>query len=177
MSDWPGQGRVEMANGGVLSPTAQFVGLSTTGGVSTAWPSANLAIFIPIRVSEPVTVYKIAVGAGATAAGNFDVGLYDSAGNRLVSSGATAKGASVEHILDVTDTRIGPGLYYLAMSADGTNNYILNTPSGTSPVPLQKTRAHGILAMASAYVLPATATFAAATLAPYPDIAAYLRGQ
>lgn len=160
-----------------MSVVNQLVGMNTGGGASAAWPSANLAIFIPIRLTAPVTVYKMAIGAGATAAGNFDVGIYDIGGNRLVSSGATAKGASVEHILNVTDTRIGPGLYYLAMSADGTNNYILITPSGTSPVPLQKTRAYGVLAMATAYPLPATATLAAATVAPFPNIAAYLRGQ
>lgn len=144
-------------------------------GASTGWPAANLAIFVPVRVSCPVTVYKMVVGAGLTAAGNFDVGIYDASGNRLVSSGATAKGASVEHILDVTDTRIGPGLYYLAMSADGTNNYIMVTPSGTSPVPLQKTRLLGILNMATAYTLPTTATFAAATNVAFPCIAAYTR--
>lgn len=145
------------------------------GGASTAWPAANRAIFVPISVPYPVTVYKLVVGAGATSAGSFDVGLYDSSGNRLVSSGATVKGAAVEHVIDVTDTRIGPGVYYLALAANGTNNYIMYTPSGTSPVPLQKTRIYGVMQMETAYTLPDPATFAAATAAPYPSLAAYLR--
>lgn len=175
MADFPPIRALDFASGGVLSTATSLLGLSTTGPASTAWPSANLAIFVPMRIPVPVTVYKLVVGAGATAAGNFDVGIYDAGGNRIVSSGATAKGASVEHILDITDTRIGPGLFYLAMSADGTNNYLLVTPTGTSPVPLQKARLYGVMGVASSYVLPATVTFAAATVAPFPTIAAYLR--
>lgn len=150
--------------------------MSVTAATSTAWPAANLAIFVPVRIPFPVTVFKMVVGAGATAAGNFDVGIYDSNGNKLVSSGATAKGSSVEHIIDVTDTRIGPGVYYLAMSADGTNNYIMLTPSGTSPVPLQKIRLYGVLEATTSYVLPASVTFSAASSAvSVPAISAYLR--
>ena len=147
-----------------------------TAPASTAWPSANLAIFVPTIVHETVTVYKMAAGAGATAgSNNFDIGIYDAGGNRLVSSGATAKGASTEHIIDVTDTVLHPGLYYLAMSADGTGNYVMITPSGTSPVPLQKTKLVGVMTMATAYTLPATATFATSATALVPIIAAYLR--
>lgn len=176
MSDWPPVRPLEAYGGGVISTASALVTLRVTP-TSTAWPSANLAIFIPFTLAVPVTVYKMAMGAGATAAGNFDIGIYDAAGNRLVSSGATAKGSSVEHILDVTDTVIGPGTYYLAMAADGTNNYAVMVPSGTSPVPLQKTRLAGVMGVASSYVLPATVTYAAATLAPIPLIAAYFRSQ
>jgi len=144
--------------------------------VSTAWPSANLAIFIPIRVPSPVMVCKLAMGAGATAAGNFDMGIYDRFGNLLVSSGATAKSATTEQILDVLDTRIGPGLYYLALSADGTNNYTCWTGNGTAPAPVEKARLCGTLEMATAYPLPATATFAARTTAAIPALAAYTVG-
>lgn len=115
-------------------------------------------------------VYKMGIGAGATATGNFDVGIYDSQGVRLVSSGATAKGTSTEHILDVTDTRIGPGLYYLALAANGTNNYIMATAAS-----VQFARLFGILQMASAYTLPTTATFAAVSAANIPFIIAYTR--
>lgn len=178
MSDWPPIRPLEAYAGGVISTATAIAGYHNASIValaSTAWPSANLAIFVPFRLAAPVIVYKMATGSGTTAAGNFDIGIYDSAGNRLVSSGTTAKGASVEHIIDVTDTVIGPGLFYLAMSADGTNNYTMLTPSGTSPVPLQKTRLMGIVAAASSFVLPSTVTFAASTFAPIPMIAAYLR--
>lgn len=175
MSDWPNRGLLVPGEPGFVSTNSSLLGLNTTAIASTAWPSANYAAFVPIRLSRPYTAYKMVVGAGATAAGNFDVGLYDRYGNRLVSSGATAKGASTEHVLDITDTRIGPGLYYMALAADGTNNYVSITPSGTAPVPLQKTRAYGVLGMAAAYTLPDPATFAAAAFAQVPAIAVLLR--
>lgn len=119
----------------------------------------------------------MAIGAGSVVGGNFDIGIYDRFGNRMVSSGATAKAAaSTEQIVDVTDTVIGPGHYYLAMAADGTNNYIRTMPTGTSTVPLQKARLYGCLQMATAYTLPDPATFAAyATSALVPQIAAFFR--
>jgi len=174
VSDFPIAGFFD-GSPGVYISTVTALGMGGTQGVgaSAAWPAANLAIFVPFRIARTVTVYKMATGAGATSAGNFDVGIYDAGGNRLVSSGATAKGNSVEHILNVTDTVIGPGLYYMAQSADGTNNYQIVIPSGTTPVPLQKVRLAGVLNAATSYVLPATVTFAAATNVAIPVIAAY----
>lgn len=172
MADFPDVQALESIQGDILS-VASLLAAGSSG--STAWPSANLAIFVPVRLAVPRTVYKIIIGAGSVAGGNFDVGIYDSGGNRLVSSGATARSATTEHVLDITDTVIGPGTFYLAMAADGTDAYRLFTPSGTSPVPLQKTRLIGVMGVATSYVLPATVTFAAATLAPYPQIIALLR--
>lgn len=175
MPDFPSIGAFAPGGGGVLSTLTELMPMNTSLAGSIGWPTANLAIFVPMRVRYPVTVYKLVVGAGTTATGNFDVGIYDRNGNRLVSSGATAKGASTEHILDVTDTYLAPGFYYLAMSADGTNNYAMIVPSGTSPVPLQKARIYGTLEAATAYTLPATVTMVARTGAFIPGIAAYLR--
>jgi len=111
------------------------------------------------------------MGAGATASGNFDTGLYDSQGNRLVSSGATAKGNAAAQILDVTDTRIGAGLYYLALAADGTNNYQMMSPGS-----LQLSKLVGAVQMASAYPLPATATFASLANIALPLLVALTSG-
>ena len=175
MADFPVRS-MRLDGGHAVYSTVSLTQMLTVAGASTAWPSANLAIFVPIYVAEPCTVYKMVAGAGATAgSNNFDIGIYDQSGNRLVSSGATAKGSSVEHVIDVTDTRIGPGIYYLAMSADGTGNYVLVTPSGTTPVPLQKARMLGTLEAATSYVLPATATMVARTGPLIPNIAAYTR--
>lgn len=177
MSDFPNAITLDLNSGrSVLSTAMSQAGLNqNVAPASTAWPAANLAIFVPVRLPVSAIVYRLVVGAGSTAAGNFDVGIYDSAGNRLVSSGATAKGASVEQIIDVSDTMLGPGIYYLAMSADGTNNYSMITPSGTSPIPLQKTRLSGVMNVGSAYTLPASVTYAAATNVAFPVIAAYLK--
>lgn len=145
------------------------MGLYHTAPASTAWPASNRAIFVPVRLDRQVTVYKMVAGGGVTATGNYDVGIYDRFGNRLVSSGATAKPSSAETVFDVTDTPIGPGLYYLAMAADGTQNIICFAPS------IQVARAAGILQMATAYTLPDPATYAACAAAVVPAIAAYFR--
>lgn len=160
-----------MAGSGIISQQSTHGALmgTTANPASTAWPAANRAIFVPFRVAISLVVYKLVIGAGATASGNFDVGIYDSQGNKLVSSGATAKGASTEQVLDITDTRVGPGLYYLALAADATSNYI---SMGST---LQMSRLMGIVQMASAYTLPATATFAAMSSAYQPAVAAYTR--
>lgn len=162
---------IDLSNGVCYGVGTALLGVQINySGTSTAWPSANLAIFIPMRLARPEVAYKITIGAGTTAAGNFDVGIYDAFGNRLVSAGATAKAASTEQDINIADTRIGPGLYYLGMSADGTNNYMGASPAGSSPVPVQRARLAGTLEMASAYVLPATATFAARTTSFIPSI-------
>jgi hypothetical protein len=170
MSDFPPVRAFDFSVGGFVGP--MLTGLISAAPASTAWPLANLAIYVPIRVAQPCTVYKLAAGAGATAAGNFDIGLYDSEGNRLVSSGATAKGSSAEHVIDVTDTRIGPGTYYIAVAADSTDNYILHTTNVTAA----HGKLMGMFEQTTAYTLPSSATFATFTRTAFPAVAAYLRG-
>jgi hypothetical protein len=169
MADFPNPVPFDLSLGGVLSTQTAMVGVSYVAASTMAWPSANLAIFIPVRLAFTATVYKITIGAGTTATGNFDVGIYDSSGNKLVSSGATAKGTNTEHVLDITDTQIGPGVYYLALSADGTINFVCTA------VVAQTARLMGVLQMATAYTLPNTATFAAFTGTVIPQISAHLR--
>lgn len=176
MSDFPNFRGLSPVSGLIAySTTSVLIGVNRAQTASVAWPSANMAIFIPVLIDESCTIYKMTIGAGSTASGNFDVGLYDRFGNRLVSSGATAKAAGAEQVIDITDTTIGPGLYYMAMAADGTNNYSMVNPSGTSPVPLQKARLMGTLEAASSYTLPSTATMVARTVAPIPLIAMLAR--
>src|SRR5262245_15809191 len=117
--------------GEYISVAQVSLSLQQSTSASSAWPSANLALFVPFRVSAPCVAYKMSTGFGTTASGNYDLGIYDAFGNRLVSTGTQAKGASVEAILDITDTELGPGLYYMAQSADGTNNYWMWLPNGT----------------------------------------------
>src|SRR5262245_4998245 len=74
---------------------AYRLGLQTgTTVASQAWPLANLAMFVPIYFNEFCTIYEVGVGTGATAGGNFDIGLYDMAGNKIQTTGTTARTAS-----------------------------------------------------------------------------------
>lgn len=124
---------------------------------SGTWPSANLAIYIPVIVYQRVVITKLSVSNGSTASGNFDVGVYTAAGTLAVSKGSTAQtGTSTEQFVDVTDTQIGPGLYYLAAAMDGTTG----TTTRIAPAaPI--CAAMGILTEALGSVtLPTTATWA-----------------
>lgn len=131
--------------------------LYLTGSPSAAvWPTANLAIYVPIRISSRVVVQKFWFGSGSAGSGNVDMGLYDAAGVAVISVATAAKGAAnTEQVIDVTDTAVGPGLYYIGLSSDsGTDTYSrwsLTAPSAA---------AAGVYTEAAAYPLPSTATFA-----------------
>jgi hypothetical protein len=175
MPDFPFALTDDHYRAGAISTFSVLGDVNATAPASVAWPVANLGIFIPFVLDRAVTVCKMVSGSGAATAGNYDMGIFSAGGKRLVSTGATARVTSTEQIVDVTDTRIGPGLFYLGMSSDGTGTHIMITPSGTSPVPLQKIRLSGIVQAASVYTLPTSVTFAAASTAVLiPSMAAYL---
>ncbi len=140
---------------------------------SAAWGTANLARFIPFLVSRPVTVTNIHVYNFATIAGNVDVGLYDMSGNRLVSGGGAAhSGADAIQTFNITDTLLSPGRYYAAMASDSataTFGAFLSVDIGM-PLGAAGAAMIGIKSMATAYVLPATATLAALTVDNFPFI-------
>ena len=139
-------------------------GVNGATPASVAWPLANLAIYVPIIINETATIYQVGCGTGATAGGNFDIGLYDLAGTRLQSTGSSARTASAWNPVNWTDLVVQPGVYYAAMAADGTNNYsATNQAAGLL-------ESVGILEQTSAFALPATATFAKTTRAFCPVI-------
>lgn len=126
---------------------------------SAVWPSASLALFVPFIAPCTLTVVKMFTINGATAAGNQDVGIYDMAGHRLVSIGATAQaGTTAIQTHDITDTTLQPGRYYMAMS----NNNGTSTYWSLAQTFKQQAGGAGILQMAAAEPLPDPATFAAA---------------
>lgn len=131
---------------------------------SVAYPLANLAIYVPFSVSETVTAYEGWVVTGTLAAGNFDIGIYDSAGSRLTSAGSTAKPASaVANTTTMTNYDLKPGLrYYMAFAADGTNNYF----AGAQAAGLYE--AMGVLESTTSFVLPASPTLSRTTRAYLP---------
>ena len=170
MADFPQISILPVTTSGLtISVGNSLVGMLGPTPSSVAWPSANLALFVPVLVPQPVTVFRMTAGCGSGTGGNFDMGLYDSAGHLLVSSGATARSASSEVSVDVTDTRVGTGLFYLALSTDGVAAMYAAQALG-----VQKCRLLGFLQMASAYPLPSTATFAKCATDYIPIVAAYL---
>lgn len=154
----------------VFSGCGVTQGLNRDNASGAAWPEAARALFIPVRVPTGITVYKMVCGTGTGTTGNFDLGIYDAGGNKIVSTGSTAKTtASSERVVDITDTFLGPGLYYLAMAVDDTGPYIARSPS------LSVAKLWSIYQMATAFPLPTVATFASVAVGYFPAISAYLR--
>lgn len=126
---------------------------------ATAYTSANLAQYVPFLVGYPMTVQKMFWENGATVGTNHvDVGIYDSQGNQLTHSGSTlTAGATTTQSISVTAVTLQPGLYYMAIAVDGTTDTFLSWSFTTS---FSYTRMLGIYQQATAFPLPATATFA-----------------
>ncbi len=159
-----------ISTGSAAQPIGYYL-QTITGNLnaSAVWPSANLAIYTPVLVPEIVTVYKMSIQV-ATQNGNVDVGIYDEVGNRLVSAGSTAVGAAGLQVFDVTDTVIGPGVYYLAMCCSSTTaSFFRNTVANAIGTTLGvKQQAVG------AVTLPTPATFATFTVTYIPSLSAHL---
>jgi hypothetical protein len=142
----------------------------STNPASTAWPLANLAIYVPIYINEPCTIYQVGTGAGLTAGGNFDIGLYQMDGTKVQSTGTQARTASAWNAVDWTDLDVSPGWYYAAMAANGVDNYC-----GVAPA-AGLCEAFGIAEQTTAFVLPSPATITTRTTRAFvPNIVFVLR--
>lgn len=140
----------------------------TLGGQgSAAYPGANRAIYIPFRLMNPIRVTQLWQYNGFTASGNFDLGIYDAVGTKLVSLGSTAQsGTSQLQIVALgTPVRLGVGLFYMAVAFDGTTGTLLRTS-----LSILFCKIVGMAQQAAAFPLPATATFATITSAYIPVI-------
>jgi len=125
---------------------------------SSTWPVADLAVYVPVRIRRPVVVKKLALANGAAVSGNFDIGIYDAAGTRLVSTGATAQsGTNDLQVVDVTDLTLQTALYYFACVMDNTTGAVdCHNPGAVASA------GWGVLTqqLAASGTLPATATWA-----------------
>jgi hypothetical protein len=125
------------------------------------WPAANRALFTPIRLHSPTWARRI-IWAGGNTTGSVDVGIYRRDGTLVASGGGQANQNGVVKTT-ITATLLPPGDYYLALSCSSASGSILvSAPSGVG--------GRGLVQMASAYPLPATATFTQTTNDIYPAI-------
>lgn len=153
---------------GVASMAGDFAAVRrAVCATSTAWTTANDAVYIPFVLQGTVTAYQMGVENGSTVAGNVDVGIYDINGVRLVSKGTTAmSGASTIQTFDITDTLLTPGIYFMAFASDSTTATFFGTPAATA----EWWRTYGVQDQATAFVLPATATFSSMGRTTIPNI-------
>lgn len=149
----------------LTSPECLGTQIASTGltyTTATAYPSANLAQYVPFLVGYPITIQKMFWENGATVGNNnVDVGIYDSQGNQLTHSGSTlTSGATSTQSVSVGPVTLEQGLYYMAMAVDGTTDTFLSL---SSTIASPQMRSFGIYQQASAFALPSTATFAVNT--------------
>ena len=103
---------------------------------STAWGTQYRAIYVPVRVPERLTVVALGCATNSTGTNNLDIGIYDSAGRKIITTTSTAKVASATiQVVDIADTVIpGPGTFYLALNSAGTTDTFYAMDYG-APVP------------------------------------------
>lgn len=153
-----------------LGPAQSYVAdmrpLSPGGGVSTVWPTTNLAIYVPVPVRRYVTVNALWWNNGTnTGSPTIDMALYNEAGStRLATVGGATQGASntLQTTVLGTSVVLAPGVYWLGIVV-GNNTTALVAWAGSSPasVPLQKFLGCQQQALGST-VMPSSTTFAAA---------------
>jgi hypothetical protein len=159
----------------ILSLGPEAVGAVCAGGacvqtanpVSQTWGTANLACYIPFVLSAPFLAQLMLYYVGATNTGNIDAGIYDEEGNKVVTKGSTAVGtAGTLQSLDITDTLLNPGRYYMAANCDTATSTVF-----AYTCTAQQAQIMGMLNEAvGAVTLPSPATFAAATATRVPLI-------
>lgn len=129
------------------------------GGTSSPWPTANMAQIIPFRLMRPFTIQHLFLYNGSTVSGNFDIGVYNAEQKLILSTGSTAQaGVSAIQRATVAATTLPAGDYYLALVVDNTTATVMVTTSGSSSNS-NAMDAAGVRQMASAFPLPASATF------------------
>lgn len=123
MADWTILKELEMPHG-CITPASVCAGsgimsfISAFSGSGT-WQANNRAHYIPFMVTQIVTAYQMSVIV-ATQSGNLDVGIYTEQGVRLVSAGSTAVAAAGVQTVNINDTVLLPGVYFMAMNCDNT---------------------------------------------------------
>lgn len=135
----------------------QLAANAVTAPASSTWPAANRALYIPLLVTEDITVTKLWVRNGTTASGNIDMGIYDSAFSRQVSIGSTAQaGTNVIQEFNIADTAITAGQYYIGIAMDNTTGTTFRYSAAGGGAAI--VQGWGMAQEASAFALPATAT-------------------
>jgi hypothetical protein len=176
---YDGSSDVELSAGGGSMPMPPVVGpfsdvalgteLAANAAAAPAaavWPTANLAIAYPFRVTEDSTAYKLWYSGSTAASGNIDIGIYDSAFAKVISTGSNVHAAATT-VIDVANTALTTGLYYFAVAIDNTTAQMSRFATAS--------RGFGMVQMAAAFALPTTFVPAAIANLYLPQAGVILR--
>lgn len=109
--------------------------LLTAQTAGTSARSANTTYLHEVDNPAPCAVTGFSIARGGISAGNFDLGIYDSAGNLLVHTGVTPAGAinTLQTVNLSTPFALAAGRYYLALWVDNAlDTYFAR--AGATPV-------------------------------------------
>ncbi len=139
---------------------------------SATWPTANLAIFVPIYVSAGTTVQQIywVNGATVTASTTVECALYNEAGTtKLITSGAIIQATiSVPQATTITGGYYLPrGRYWLGLVCGNNTSTFWRYSNAAAMTNMQKMIGTSEQAMGST-ALPAAITFGTAAQAYIP---------
>lgn len=138
--------------------------LSTASG---AWPTANMAYYIPFAIPWPYAVRRLWWLNGSAAGGNWGVGLYTANGARLYASASTpGSGNSVpQYVSPSAPILLSPGRYYMHIAHDAVT---ANRAIGSTVPTAVKLRMAGIVQQAAALTAPSPMVAAAMAAAWFP---------
>lgn len=162
--DWP---RPRFVSPAIMHPHhPDSLGGAITAAVLNAvtasvWGAANKAYYYPFTLYDWATVYQFLLFVGSSSAGNVDIGIFDSQGNKVISTGSTAMSATANTIqeINVTDTVLAPGEYFIGVSRDTTSGNVMATGVADELALSQ----FAVYEEASAFPLPTTATMVKCT--------------
>lgn len=141
-----------------LGPLSRYFG-GTAAASATA--GSQVAQFFPWTIEAAIKIVKGIVMNGASVNGNLDVAVYDHEFNRVVSMGATTQaGTNAVQELDITDTVLLPGRYWMAFLCTGSGTVFAR--SAADEISLG---AFAILEQTAQTALPSTATAVKSTAA------------
>lgn len=133
---------------------------------SGTWFVNNQAVYIPIALPARFTVARFYVANGAAVSGTMDIGLFDSEGNKLISTGSAAPtGTSVVQYVDVTDRSFPAGNYFLGLVISTTASRVAMSTLGAVP---DGEMCGATLEVLGSAVLPTTMAPSARVHATYP---------
>ena len=159
-----------------VGPTFMQTGGTALNSVASSLflPAANNIFYIPFYLTKPVLFVDGWWYNGTALSGNADLGIYTIDGAKIVSSGSVATaGASALQAAGLADTQVGPGSFYMALTASdaGTQTFFRGVWGQVLAAP-----AAGVFEEAAGgFGLPATATFASATTNYLPVFGLSLR--
>lgn len=144
----------------------------TAIGTNTAW-IANLAVYVPITIDIPCTVYEwFWLNGTLTTAHNIDFGIYNADFTKVQSLGSTVGTTTASTIINTstwTDLALVPGTYYMAFANDSTRNFTCSADAAGIY------QACGIVEQTTAFALPSPAVPVAYTRAFLPFFGMNLR--